>query len=225
MPVEIEQTDAGDSRFERVDPGKGGEIVCDRIGRAHHGDRDIRHARRVVITVACALERVVHAGGHHEQRHTARKHTRHRDRLRAQSTQVAQQLAVQWAKTDHQCSSLGGMRFGLSSIVRISPSAKRTTRSPMRGDVRVVRDQQRGGVKLLVRGDDGFEHVHARGHIQRARGLVTQKHRRALRDGARDGDALLLATRELRGEMMQAGAETDQLERLLRRHGRGRRSR
>ena len=45
--------------------------------------------------------------------------------------------------------------------------------------------------------------------IERARRLVAQQHFRPLGDGARDGDALLLAARELRREVVHAVFEPD----------------
>ena len=54
--------------------------------------------------------------------------------------------------------------------------------------------------------------------VERAGRLVAQQDVRPLGDGARDGDALLLAAGQLRREVVQAVAEADQVERLVRRH-------
>jgi hypothetical protein len=54
--------------------------------------------------------------------------------------------------------------------------------------------------------------------VERAGGLVAEQHVRALGDGARDGDALLLAAGELRREVVQPLAEADQRQRLLGAH-------
>ena len=54
--------------------------------------------------------------------------------------------------------------------------------------------------------------------VERAGRLVAQQHVRALGDGARDRDALLLAAGELRREVVEALAQPDQRERLLGRH-------
>ena len=70
-----------------------------------------------------------------------------------------------------------------------------------------------------------LEHQDAGVAVERAGGLVAQQHVRALGDGARDGDALLLAARELGREVVDAVAEPDQRQRLggvHRRRGRSR---
>ena len=67
-------------------------------------------------------------------------------------------------------------RVALVSMLRIMPSAKRTTRSPICGDVGVVGDQQRRGAQFLVGGHDGIQDADAGGDIQRAGGLVAQQH-------------------------------------------------
>ena len=61
-----------------------------------------------------------------------------------------------------------------------------------------------------------LEHAHAGLAVERTRGLVAQQHVGLLGDGARDGDALLLAARQLGREVVEALAEPDQLQRRLR---------
>ena len=52
--------------------------------------------------------------------------------------------------------------------------------------------------------------------VERAGRLVAEEHVGPLGDGARDGDALLLAARELRREVIEPIAEADERERLAR---------
>src|SRR5690606_35943155 len=80
---------------------------------------------------------------------------------------------------------------------------------------RVVRDQERRRVHRLVDVLERLEHPYARRAVERAGRLVAEQDRRTLRDRARDRDALLLAARELRREMIEAVLEPDERERLL----------
>ena len=77
------------------------------------------------------------------------------------------------------------------------------------GDGGVVRDHHRGGAELGVDPRDHLEHQLAGLVVERAGGLVAQQHVGALGDGARDGDALLLAAGELRGEVVEPLAQAD----------------
>ena len=66
-----------------------------------------------------------------------------------------------------------------------------------------MRDHERGAVahELLER----VLHQPLALRIERAGGLVEQQDRRILEDGARDGDALLLAAREPRAALAEEG--------------------
>ena len=146
---EIEQADAGDARLERIDARQRGQIVRDGIRSTHDRDRDIRHSRRVVVAVARALERVVHARGHDEQRHAAREHRGDGNRLRLQPLQVAQQLAIERREAHHQCQlrrrNAPLVRFDRADVAVGEPhDAIADAR-----DVRVVRDQQRRRAELV----------------------------------------------------------------------------
>ena len=76
-------------------------------------------------------------------------------------------------------------------------------------------DDDRGGAHFGVHLLQRLEHAHARGRIQRARRLVAQQHRRALGNGARNGHALLLAARKLRGKVVQPRRQPHQRQRLF----------
>ena len=80
----------------------------------------------------------------------------------------------------------------------------------MCGDGGVVRDDDGGGAELGVDARERLEHDDAGGDVERAGRLVAQQHRRALGDGAGDRDALLLAARELRREVIEPVLEMDQ---------------
>jgi hypothetical protein len=81
-----------------------------------------------------------------------------------------------------------------------------------------VCDQCSGGSELPVDERQGLQHADARLAVERPRGLVAQQDVRALGDGAGDGNALLLPARHLRGKMVHALGEADEIERLLGRH-------
>ena len=66
---------------------------------------------------------------------------------------------------------------------------------------------------------DRLEHEDAGLAVERAGRLVAQQDRGSLGDGARNGDALLLAAGELRREVMQPVVEPDQLQRHRGVHG------
>src|SRR5690606_5686509 len=86
------------------------------------------------------------------------------------------------------------------------------------GDDGVVGDDRRRRPELAVRAIERLEDDHARRGVEGARRLIAEGHRRPLGGRPRDGDALLLASRELRGKVIEPMLETDELERLLRRH-------
>ena len=79
-----------------------------------------------------------------------------------------------------------------------------------------------GGAELAVDPRQRLEHADAGAAVERAGRLVAQQHVGALGDGARDGDALLLAAGQLGGKVIHAGAEPDPVQRLLGRHRGGR---
>jgi hypothetical protein len=85
-------------------------------------------------------------------------------------------------------------------------------------DARVMGDHDRGGAKRVVDLLEHLEHLHAGLAVQRARGLVAEQYLGPFRDGPRDGDALLLAPRQLGRKMVHAVAQPDHLQRLLRGH-------
>ncbi len=74
---------------------------------------------------------------------------------------------------------------------------------------------RRGRAELAIDALDHVEHQDAGAEVERAGRLVAEQQRRALGHGARDGHALLLAARELGGEVVQPVAEADQRQRVL----------
>jgi hypothetical protein len=83
----------------------------------------------------------------------------------------------------------------------------------------VVGDYDGEGAELAIDALDRFEDEHASFDIEGAGGLVAEQDFGTLRDGASNGDALLFAAGKLRGEMVRAGGEADQIERFIRTHG------
>jgi hypothetical protein len=75
------------------------------------------------------------------------------------------------------------------------------------GDCGVVRDDDRRGPELAVHAFERFEDDHARRDVECAGWLVAKQYGRLLRNGARDGDALLLAAGELRRKVIETLAE------------------
>ena len=73
-----------------------------------------------------------------------------------------------------------------------------------------------GVANCAVHAIERLEHAHARLAVERAGGFVAQQQGRLLHDGARDGDALLLAAGKLRGKAVTQIADADQGQRLLR---------
>jgi hypothetical protein len=75
-----------------------------------------------------------------------------------------------------------------------------------------VRDHNHGDAELFVDGLEQFQDRARRLRVERARCLVAEQDLGVVGEGARDGDALLLAARELRGVALRAVAEADELE-------------
>ncbi len=87
-----------------------------------------------------------------------------------------------------------------------------------RRDAGVVGDQHRERPDVAVHALDDLQDQHARRGVQRARRLVAEQDRGPLGDRPGDRDALLFPAGQLRREVVEPLAETDQAERLLRRH-------
>ena len=130
-----------------------------------------------------------------------------RQRLALHLPEVAHELAVE------RCGSRAGI-FTIAapspaicaafvSMPATRPSARRTTRSAIAGDGGIVRDHDGRGPELAVDALERLEDHNAGGDVERAGRLVTQEHVRPLRDRAGDRDALLLAARELRREVIE----------------------
>ena len=81
-----------------------------------------------------------------------------------------------------------------------------------------MRDDDGGGPEFGIDALQRFQHPHTGGRIKGAGRLVAQHHHRALGNGARNGHALLLATRELRREMIQPLAQSHHCQGLIGRH-------
>ena len=79
--------------------------------------------------------------------------------------------------------------------------------------LRVVRDHHDGLVELHVEPPEQLEHLVRALRVELAGRLVEQDERRVGDDGARDGDALLLAARELARVVVQPVGEPDDAER------------
>ena len=92
--------------------------------------------------------------------------------------------------------------------------AKRDHTARVRGDVGVVGDDDDGGSLTIELGKE-LEHLSRGGRIERARRLVGEQKQRRIDHGARDRDALLLASRELPGPMVHAVGEPYAFERCL----------
>src|SRR5262249_46621389 len=81
---------------------------------------------------------------------------------------------------------------------------------------RIVRDYHDGRLLVLIQ---TFQHVHdfiAHLAVQVSGRLVGQQYARIADDGARDGHALLLTARKLRGEVMDARVQSDTVKRAQR---------
>ena len=102
-----------------------------------------------------------------------------------------------------------------SSSLTIRPSRIVIARFALRTDALVVRhDDQREPVGVQLAQE--LHHLFRRLRVERARGLVGPHDAGAAGQRAGDGDALLLAARQLGGPVLQARAETDAFERLRR---------
>ena len=78
----------------------------------------------------------------------------------------------------------------------------------------VVRDEDEGGAGLGVEVEEKFDDAMARLAIEIAGGFVGEEDLGAIDEGAGDRHALLLATRELRGVMMQSFTQPHALQQL-----------
>jgi hypothetical protein len=76
------------------------------------------------------------------------------------------------------------------------------------GELGVVRDEH-DRLAAAPQGLEEREHVEPGARVERARGLVAEQEARRVDERARDRDALLLATRELRGLVVRPIAEAD----------------
>ena len=79
-----------------------------------------------------------------------------------------------------------------------------------RGRHRVVGDDRGRRPEIAVHSLDRLEHDDARLAVERAGGFVAEQDPWTLRDGPGDGDALLLAARELSRKVIDPLAEPDQ---------------
>src|SRR2546429_365525 len=79
--------------------------------------------------------------------------------------------------------------------------------------VRLVRDQQDGDVLLLVQTLENFHDLHAGAAVQVPGRLVGEDNRGVVDQSARNGHALLLASRELRRMVPFPALQAHQLER------------
>ncbi len=93
----------------------------------------------------------------------------------------------------------------LVDLDALDPAARDVHDAVRDGDEpQVVGDQHERLARLAADALEQLEHGAARLRVERAGGLVGQDEARVLGDGAGDGDALLLATRELGGEVVDA---------------------
>jgi hypothetical protein len=79
----------------------------------------------------------------------------------------------------------------------------------------VVCHQHGGDAELALHGADGTAQFLADLRVERAEGFVEQQHLGLVRQGARHGDALLLAARELAGQSFVEALERHELEQFL----------
>ena len=82
------------------------------------------------------------------------------------------------------------------------------------GEGQVVRHDRNGAAALSAAVLQEAQYLLARPVVESPRGLVAEQELGVLRQGARDGDALLLPTRELRGEVVHAPRQADLVEHL-----------
>ncbi len=89
----------------------------------------------------------------------------------------------------------------------------------VRGEVRVVGDENDGGSGLVVQGFEEGEDAGPGGAIEVAGGLVGEEDAGLVGEGAGDGDALLFAAGELGREVVGAVGQSDVVEELVRARG------
>src|SRR5690348_8177723 len=107
---------------------------------------------------------------------------------------------------------LGAARIRDAVVVGDDAVAHADDALGVRGHVRLVRDHDHG-LALFVEALEDREDLRARPGVEIPGGLVGQDHRRVVEEGARDGDTLLLTTRQLARLVRDAIAEADLLER------------
>ena len=83
----------------------------------------------------------------------------------------------------------------------------------------VVRDDRGRRSELAIHTLEDLDDTDARLEVECARGLVAEKEIGALRHRSRHRDALLLATGELRGKVVESISESDEPERIAGIHG------
>src|SRR5512146_383860 len=91
----------------------------------------------------------------------------------------------------------------------MTPSRIETIRCARRGELDVVRDVEHR-LALLVQALEELEHLGRRDRVEVARRLVADDQLRIGRERTRDGNALLLAARKLRGQVVELVAEPHQ---------------
>ena len=91
----------------------------------------------------------------------------------------------------------------------VAPSAMNTTRSACAAASGIVGDHDDRLTEVLDGGAEETEQLCPGSRIEVARGLVREDDVRTRDQRARRGDALLLATRELAGSVLEAVAESD----------------
>ena len=105
----------------------------------------------------------------------------------------------------------------IRSAPDLPPGVELDDASAARRDLAVVRDQHERRAVRRVEVEQELHHPMAGRGVEVAGRFVGEQHRRARHEGARDGDALLLAARELARVVAEAGLEADLLERGARR--------
>ena len=92
--------------------------------------------------------------------------------------------------------------------------AERDDAVGMRGQRGIVRHEHERAAERPVERDEQLDDLLARGGVQVAGRLVGQEQARLAADGARDGHALLLASRELDRVVIHTVAQADFLEQI-----------
>lgn len=85
-----------------------------------------------------------------------------------------------------------------------------------RGEIKIVRNKEQGGVLLAANIDDELHNRFARALVEVARRLVCENQRRAIDERARDGNALAFAAGKFRRQVRHAIGEPDTREQFLR---------